>query len=227
MSAMISYSKTAELRQKLIFKTIREIPALGVVFRHLNVPLVVYKNVFIPCEDSIPLLLNYKVQKGERVLDVGTGSGVLAIFAALAGARSVVAVDWNEYAVVNARTNAKLYGLETVINVRHADVFDAIKEDEKFDVIIANLPFMNKCAADVVETSIWDSNLYANRKFFSGVRDFLAPGGRIYTAQADFGAVEEILKLARNAGLSMRRIGWRVASEIGSTFYAFELKRSV
>jgi len=221
---MIHFSKTAELRQNAIFDAIREIPDLGLVVQHLNIPLVVHKNVFIPCADSIPLLQNYTVQKDEVVLDVGTGSGVLAIFAALLGARRVVAVDWNEYAVINAITNVKLYGLETKINVRAGDVFDVINKDEKFDVIIANLPFMNRLARDIVETSIWDTNLYTNRKFFSHVRDFLAPGGRVYITQANFGAVEEISKLARNAGFSKKLIGQITVSDIGSTFYAFELK---
>ena len=66
------------------------------------------------------------VKAGSSVLDVGTGSGVLAITAALAGARSVIAVDINPAAVESARLNAAHNGVGAIVDVvRH----DSIESD--------------------------------------------------------------------------------------------------
>ena len=60
--------------------------------------------------------------QGRRVLDLGTGSGVLAIAAALRGAGPVLAVDIDGDAVDTARANVALNHVEHVVQVRRADV---------------------------------------------------------------------------------------------------------
>jgi ribosomal protein L11 methyltransferase len=74
---------------------------------------------------------------GAEVLDVGTGSGILAICAALLGARSIVAVDTDPLAVATARTNAALNGLEHVIEGRQGSL--PLATGETFDLVVANL----------------------------------------------------------------------------------------
>jgi len=221
---MIQQLEQIYKRQEQLFASYRSVPAGGLEVRHLDVPFVVYKNVFIPCADSLPLLCNLHVRKGDAVLDVGTGSGVIAIISALAGVRRVVAVDWNMDAVANTVANARLLGIGGRIEVRLSNMFSAVRADEKFDVITANLPFMNKAASDVVESSIWDSDLLTNSTFLNNVRHFLTPEGRVYLTQANFGAIREVLWLAKNAGFHIREIGKRVVTENSSIFYAFELK---
>jgi ribosomal protein L11 methyltransferase len=71
-----------------------------------------------------------------RVIDVGTGSGVLAIAAALLGASSVLAADHDPDALLNARENVALNGATTV-EVRDADV--RTLEAPPADVVLANL----------------------------------------------------------------------------------------
>jgi len=71
---------------------------------------------------------------GVRVLDVGTGSGILAIAAAKRGAREVVAVDTDPLAVSAATENAK--GNEVRVEVRAGSAADV---DSAFDVVLANL----------------------------------------------------------------------------------------
>lgn len=66
------------------------------------------------------LLEHPEMVLGRTVVDVATGSGVVAIAAALAGARSVVAYDTDELAVHAAQTNARLNGIQ--ITVHRADV---------------------------------------------------------------------------------------------------------
>lgn len=71
--------------------------------------------------------------EGKRVLDHGTGTGVLAIFAKRLGAEEVVAVDIDDKSVVNARENAALNAIE--LDVRLGDT----PPEEPFDLILANI----------------------------------------------------------------------------------------
>lgn len=67
------------------------------------------------------------IRGGEDVIDVGTGSGILAIAAAKLGARHVLALDLDPVAVSSARENARLNGLEQRITVRQSDLLQAIR----------------------------------------------------------------------------------------------------
>jgi ribosomal protein L11 methyltransferase len=73
---------------------------------------------------------------GKRVLDVGTGTGVLAIIASKYGAARIVAIDNNEWAIENTRENIALNGTGE-IEVHHCEL-DGIDEGE-FDIILANI----------------------------------------------------------------------------------------
>ena len=75
----------------------------------------------------------------DEVLDMGTGSGVCAVFAAR-HARRVVAVDINAAAARCASINAQLNRLEDKIEARHGDLFEPVA-GQRFDVILFNPPF--------------------------------------------------------------------------------------
>ncbi|MEK7219985.1 MAG: 50S ribosomal protein L11 methyltransferase, partial [candidate division NC10 bacterium] len=75
---------------------------------------------------------------GDRVLDVGTGSGILAIAAARLGAGRVVAIDVNPHACRVARTNVGRNGLDRVVTVV-AGTPDILGRAEGFDLVLANL----------------------------------------------------------------------------------------
>lgn len=73
------------------------------------------------------------------VLDLGTGTGILAIGAALLGAKSIVAVDNNPLAVRTAARNVTLNGLEHTVTVREGLAEDFM--DAPFDLLMANIHF--------------------------------------------------------------------------------------
>ncbi len=75
--------------------------------------------------------------RGGRLVDVGTGSGILAIAAARLGAEKITAVDIDPDAVRVARENAALNGLADRINVRQGDLIEGL--DETFDFAVANI----------------------------------------------------------------------------------------
>lgn len=81
--------------------------------------------------------LEKHVDKGNTVIDVGTGSGVLAIGAALLEAASVRALDLDEIAVKAAGLNVKLNKVQDRVHVFHGNLLEAI--DEPADVVVANI----------------------------------------------------------------------------------------
>lgn len=81
--------------------------------------------------------LEKTVQPGQRVIDVGTGSGVLAIGAALLGASQVHALDLDDVAVTAAKINVKLNNVQDRTTVVEGNLLDTIKEPG--DVVVANI----------------------------------------------------------------------------------------
>lgn len=77
------------------------------------------------------------VKKEDIVIDVGTGSGVLSIAAAMLGAKSVLALDLDEVAVRSAKLNIKLNKVHEVTTVRQNNLLSGI--NEQADVIVANI----------------------------------------------------------------------------------------
>jgi ribosomal protein L11 methyltransferase len=77
---------------------------------------------------------------GASVLDVGTGSGVLAIAAAKLGAASVVAIDFDPDAIASARECVDLNTLTDAIEIQQVDLErESIIPSQPFDIILANL----------------------------------------------------------------------------------------
>ena len=77
------------------------------------------------------------VAPGDVVLDVGTGSGVLSIAAAMLKAKAVQGLDLDDVAVTAARENIALNHVEDIVTITHGNLLDAI--DVKPNVIIANI----------------------------------------------------------------------------------------
>jgi release factor glutamine methyltransferase len=98
--------------------------------------------VFRPRSDTWLLAAVLRRQprvRGGAVLDVCTGSGALAITAALVGARSVTAVDVSRRAVWSALLGARLNGVR--IEALRGDLLDAVP-GRRFDVIVSNPPYL-------------------------------------------------------------------------------------
>ncbi|MGM7721066.1 50S ribosomal protein L11 methyltransferase [Metabacillus sp. Hm71] len=81
--------------------------------------------------------LERTVQEGDRVVDVGTGSGVLSIAAALLGAKEIHALDLDQVAVESARINCKLNKVQNVVSVSQNNLLDGIEGPT--DLIVSNI----------------------------------------------------------------------------------------
>jgi release factor glutamine methyltransferase len=114
------------------------------------------------------------VPPGSTVLDMGTGSGVGAVFAARK-ARRVLGVDVNPQAVRSARINALLHHVEDRVEVREGDLFDPVG-DERFDRVMFNPPYFRREPRDLFERAFFATDVV--ERFAAGLRDHLAPGGQ-------------------------------------------------
>jgi carbamoyltransferase len=113
---------------------------------------------------------------GARVLELGTGSGVLALGAIRAGATQVVAVDRNPRARALAGWNAVLNRCEERLDLRSsgADLFGPLA-GERFDYVIANVPFL--AAAPDATSALYGMEFLA--QLLGGIRPFLARDGHL------------------------------------------------
>jgi ribosomal protein L11 methylase PrmA len=137
-------------------------------------------------------LLEDHLPAGARVLDFGTGSGILAAAAAKLGARDVLAIDRDPEAVGIAADCARLNGLEAVIEVRSGDRPPA---DRRYGFILANL-FANI--------------LLANAKEIAAALD---SGGLVCASGVSQARAPEVAAALTSAGLTLveqRELpGWR------------------
>jgi len=129
-----------------------------------------------------------------RVLDLGTGSGIGAIFAARRAAY-VVATDINPQAVRCAQANALALGLDRKIQVRSGDLFEPVC-DEQFDVILFNPPFYRGQPRDVTDHA-WRSPDVFDR-FVRELPAHLCPGGFALIVLSTDGDIADVLFSARH-----------------------------
>lgn len=150
-----------------------------------------------PSVNSVFLLEHSEVREGEDVLDMGTGSGLHAVFAA-EKARRVVATDIDPHAVEVARKNAGRNGVVGKIDFRVGDLFGPIQEHEKFDVFFWNIlyPFSDN------DQDRWK----LHERFFAEVRQHMKPNARIYYQVGFLRNIPYVVDMLDRNGLSIERM---------------------
>lgn len=190
---------------------------------YLGLELLIPKDVFAPgARGSFHPAVRDEVKPSDRVLDMGTGSGIVAILAA-ARSLDVVAVDVNPKAVEAARANAVLNHVADRITFAVSDVFEAV--EGSFDLIIFDPPFRWFKARDLLELSHADENYRALRAFMGEVRRRLRPGGRILLNFGTSGDIDYLYHLIDAAGLKKEVLATNevVTEDLTVTYYVFRL----
>ena len=163
------------------------------MLNYQGMEFLICENVYEPAEDTFLLADNLLVKKSDNVLEIGTGTGIIAIIASKK-AKKVVTVDINRYAVECARKNTEIN--LACVDIRWGDLFDPV-DDEKFDLILFNTPYLpiedDELVDDELEAA-WnggkDGRFVINR-FIEGLVEHLNPGGRVQLVQSSLSNVEE------------------------------------
>ncbi|ORM30550.1 HemK2/MTQ2 family protein methyltransferase [Williamsia sp. 1135] len=173
------------------------------IYQSIRVPAGVYA----PQEDSLLLLTalaECDLVAGRRVLDLCTGSGVLAVGAAVLGAARVSAYDIAPRAVLATRANAAAAGV--VVEAHKGSLHEALGAGP-YDVVVSNPPYV---PADTLS----DAGVGLTRTWHGGrdgrslldplcvsAPDLLAPGGTMLLVQSEFSDVDRSLIGLRAGGL--------------------------
>lgn len=138
-----------------------------------------------------------EVKEGDRVLDMGTGSGVNGIIAA-SKSSDVVAVDINPASVENAKHNAELNNVASRMHFAVSDLFGAV--EGRFDLIMFDPPFRWFRPRNMRERSTTDENYQTLTVFFKEAKDYLSKDGRILLFFGTSGDIDYLYKLITEAG---------------------------
>jgi len=121
---------------------------------------------------------------GARVLDGFCYLGGFGIQAARAGATEVLCLDSSARAVEHVRANATLNGVDQIVAVEQADVFERLRglrrEGRKFDVVVLDPPALVKRKKDLKEGAL------AYRRLNALAFELLEPGGILVTCSCSF-----------------------------------------
>jgi release factor glutamine methyltransferase len=160
---------------------------------------------------------------GKRVVDVGTGSGILALAAARAGAASVVAVDINPNAARTANENAHVNGLGERVTGLCSNLLSALAPRPHFDVIISSPPSFPGEPRDLADRAWHAGPEYRDIvSLFDQAHDRLAPGGRFYLLLSSDSDVEFLGALIERARFRARMV--EQYSIFIETFILYELR---
>ncbi|MFJ4628262.1 HemK2/MTQ2 family protein methyltransferase [Streptomyces sp. NPDC088847] len=167
---------------------------------------VTLPGVYTPQDDTdllIRLLHDEHLPPHAEVLDVGTGTGAVALAAARLGAR-VTAIDISWRAALNAKANALLARLP--VRVRRGDLLGPVA-GRSFDLILSNPPYVPAPAAECPRRGparAWDAGRDGRLVLDRICRDapgLLKPGGVLLLVQSELSGPEETLRRLRAAGL--------------------------
>lgn len=149
------------------------------------------------------------VSSADRVLDVGTGSGLLAITAALAGARHVTAVDLNPEAVTVAHSSSSMYGLGGKVDVVLGDMFEPVR-GQQFDLIVCNPPYLKgEPTSHGMLGYMAGDDFEWLRRFAATAQDYLAPEGGCLIVLADSTDLATIMRIIREQEWQVRLVATR------------------
>ncbi|MGW4019881.1 methyltransferase [Streptomyces sp. NPDC005009] len=143
--------------------------------------------------------------QGGSFLEIGCGTGVAAVLAALAGRSPVVAADINPRAVENTTINADRHGAQ--VRAVHSDLFSGLG-DERFDTIFWSSNYV-RAPQDYLYRSLHeyayvDPGYRAHRRYLLQAPERLAPGGVALLHFSSRGDVAELHRLAGACGRELR-----------------------
>ena len=154
--------------------------------------------VYIPSDDTFLLAENLEIKEGQSVLEIGTGSGIVSMYASLL-TDDVTATDINYNALELAEKNFKINNIDT-IKLEFGDLFEPVK-DQKFDVILFNTPYLPTDSDDIINDDLnyaFDGGLDGRNvidRFINQVSNHLNDKGIVQMIQSSLSDNEKTLNM--------------------------------
>lgn len=158
----------------------------GISIDKLNTKIHIRPQVYVPFDKSVPAMFTKfsDLIKNKAVLDMGTGTGVIAILAAQMGAKFVSASDINKNAVECAKNNIHISGMENIVSeVIYSDLFNSIQDI--YDVITFNAPWIKGTPRNLYELAIYDEEYALINRFMEQAPKYLKSDGVILLQYSD------------------------------------------
>ena len=167
---------------------------------------VVDESVYEPAVVSFLFAENLDVKEGERVLDMGTGCGILGIIAGKKASEGV-AVDVSPYAVHCAKENALLNNARSKMSFVQGDLFAPLSGRVRFNLILFNAPYLS---VEESEPASWVSRAWSGGatgrevidRFINESVTYLKGRGRLLLLQSTLAGLEETLMAFKKCGMS-------------------------
>jgi release factor glutamine methyltransferase len=165
----------------------------------------VFSPSYTPSTGLLTSWMPYPV--GGRFLEIGAGAGVTSIVAAQSGCAAVTALDISIAAVENIRRNAELHGVTDLVRVARSDLFAALAEHDRFDVIFWNSNYIEMDPDFVNETEVhhalFDPGFETHRRYLAEAPRHLTGEGRLLLGFSDLGSWSSLRGLCAELGLTV------------------------
>ncbi len=166
--------------------------------------IVQFETVFWQIDDTVSLrklIVEDAICNGRDVLEIGTGTGLIAILCLQNDATKVVATDINPAAVANARYNGAVLVEHEDLDVRLVDqddpgAFSVLAPVEKFDLVISNPPWEDGVVAKPADHAFYDPNFALMDSILDGLPERLNPGGRCLLSYGHVPAIKRLISEA-------------------------------
>ena len=179
-----------------------------------EIQIEIAQDVYSPSDDTLLMISAMNPQTGQSVLEMGTGSGIIALHCAKAGCK-VTAADISENSLDCAKNNAEINNLK--INFIQSDLFSNITE--KYNMIIFNPPYLSGKDAEVLAVDDkrqligGEIGHEISVKFMEQAIQHLADNGRIYLLTSTETS-EKVIQRARQLFLVDKIVEQRMFFEV-------------
>ena len=179
-------------------------------FNFKNLKIKVYNEVYDPSEDSFLLLESIDYKKNDLIFEIGTGCGIISLYLCMNNI-NVVCSDINPYAVKNTLENFKINKekIKGNYDVRLGDMYSVLKEDENFNTIIFNPPYLPELKNSPIK-DIWfnkaveggSDGLKYIEIFLSNVKKYLKENGKSFFVFSSHSDENRLIDLIEGNDLS-------------------------
>ncbi|MGB9719120.1 MAG: HemK2/MTQ2 family protein methyltransferase [Candidatus Anstonellales archaeon] len=159
----------------------------------------VFPDVYEPAEDSFMLAEHAKKLKG-KILEIGTGCGIVALTNALHNKKKVEGCDVNKRAVENAEHNAKINKIKNA-KFFVSNLFSSVPKNKKYDWIVFNPPYLPTAKNERIKGKLnaaFDGGRNGRKtldRFLEGCRDYLKKGGGIMLISSSLNDHEKTVRM--------------------------------